>query len=54
VHQRYFFVDIKLKRLSSKAGWDTMVYQCGIGYEKELGITKEDIGKISIEEYNSL
>src|ERR1700756_5583613 len=36
-----------------KAGWDTHGLPVELGTEKELGITKEDIGKtISIEEYN--
>ena len=37
-----------------KAGWDTHGLPVELGVEKELGITKEDIGKtISIEEYNA-
>ena len=36
-----------------KAGWDTHGLPVELGVEKELGITKVDIGsKISIEEYN--
>lgn len=36
-----------------KAGWDTHGLPIELSVEKELGITKEDIGtKISIEEYN--
>ena len=36
-----------------KAGWDTHGLPVELGVEKELGITKEDIGRtISIEEYN--
>lgn len=36
-----------------KAGWDTHGLPVELGVEKELGITKEDIGKkISIEDYN--
>lgn len=36
-----------------KAGWDTHGLPVELSVEKELGITKEDIGKnISIEEYN--
>lgn len=36
-----------------KAGWDTHGLPVELGVEKELGITKEDIGtSISIEEYN--
>jgi len=39
--------------LPNKAGWDTHGLPVELGVEKELGITKEDIGtKISIEEYN--
>lgn len=37
-----------------KAGWDTHGLPVELGVEKELGITKDDIGKkISIEEYNT-
>ena len=37
-----------------KAGWDTHGLPVELGVEKELGITKEDIGKeISIEDYNT-
>mgnify|MGYP003316498911 FL=1 len=37
-----------------KAGWDTHGLPVELGLEKELGITKDDIGKsISIEDYNS-
>jgi isoleucyl-tRNA synthetase len=40
-------------RVDRKAGWDTHGLPVELGVEKELGITKEDIGKkISIEEYN--
>ena len=36
-----------------KAGWDTHGLPVELGVEKELGITKEDIGKsISVKEYN--
>ena len=36
-----------------KAGWDTHGLPVELGVEKELGITKEDIGKkISVEAYN--
>ncbi|MEG0808103.1 MAG: isoleucine--tRNA ligase [Alistipes sp.] len=36
-----------------KAGWDTHGLPVELGVEKQLGITKEDIGsKITIEEYN--
>jgi isoleucyl-tRNA synthetase len=41
------------KRVLRKAGWDTHGLPVELGVEKELGITKEDIGKtISVEEYN--
>lgn len=37
-----------------KAGWDTHGLPIELGVEKELGITKEDIGKkISVEDYNA-
>ena len=40
-------------KVERKAGWDTHGLPVELGVEKELGITKEDIGtKISIEEYN--
>ncbi|MCA0933199.1 isoleucine--tRNA ligase [Lutimonas saemankumensis] len=40
-------------KVPRKAGWDTHGLPIELGVEKELGITKEDIGtKISIEEYN--
>ncbi len=41
-------------QVERKAGWDTHGLPVELGVEKELGITKEDIGtKISIEEYNN-
>ncbi len=41
-------------RVDRKAGWDTHGLPIELGVEKELGITKEDIGKkISIEDYNA-
>ena len=41
------------KQVFRKAGWDTHGLPVELGVEKELGITKEDIGKkITIEEYN--
>ncbi|HAV01606.1 MAG TPA: isoleucine--tRNA ligase, partial [Chryseobacterium sp.] len=41
------------KQVFRKAGWDTHGLPIELGVEKELGITKEDIGKkISVEEYN--
>ena len=40
-------------KVDRKAGWDTHGLPIELGVEKELGITKEDIGKkISIEAYN--
>jgi len=40
-------------KVDRKAGWDTHGLPIELGVEKELGITKEDIGvKISVEEYN--
>ena len=40
-------------QVNRKAGWDSHGLPVELGVEKELGITKEDIGKkISIEEYN--
>ncbi len=40
-------------QVNRKAGWDTHGLPVELGVEKELGITKEDIGKsISIEDYN--
>ena len=44
---------LKGKQVKRKAGWDTHGLPVELGVEKELGITKEDIGtKISIEAYN--
>ena len=44
--QKGYFVD-------RKAGWDTHGLPVELGVEKNLGITKEDIGKkISVDEYN--
>ena len=41
-------------QVKRKAGWDTHGLPIELGVEKELGITKEDIGKtISVEDYNS-
>ena len=43
----------KGKQVKRKAGWDTHGLPVELGVEKELGITKEDIGtKISVSEYN--
>ncbi|WEK37334.1 MAG: isoleucine--tRNA ligase [Candidatus Pseudobacter hemicellulosilyticus] len=40
-------------QVKRKAGWDTHGLPIELGVEKELGITKEDIGKkITVEEYN--
>ena len=40
-------------QVKRKAGWDTHGLPIELGVEKELGITKEDIGKtISVEAYN--
>ncbi|WP_299604845.1 isoleucine--tRNA ligase [uncultured Aquimarina sp.] len=40
-------------QVQRKAGWDTHGLPVELGVEKELGITKEDIGKkITVEEYN--
>lgn len=45
---------LKGKQVKRKAGWDTHGLPVELGVEKELGITKEDIGtKISVEEYNA-
>ena len=47
------FKTMKGYQVNRKAGWDTHGLPVELGVEKELGITKEDIGKtISIEEYN--
>jgi len=44
---------IKGYQVKRKAGWDTHGLPVELGTEKELGITKEDIGRtISIEDYN--
>lgn len=41
-------------QVKRKGGWDTHGLPIELGVEKELGITKEDIGKkISVEEYNN-
>lgn len=41
------------ERVARKGGWDTHGLPVELQVEKELGITKEDIGdKISVEEYN--
>ncbi len=44
---------LKGLRVERKGGWDTHGLPIEISVEKELGITKEDIGhKISVDEYN--
>ena len=44
---------LKGKQVYRKAGWDTHGLPVELGVEKELGITKEDIGhKISVDAYN--
>ena len=41
-------------KVNRRAGWDTHGLPVELGVEKELGITKEDIGKsITVEEYNA-
>ena len=45
---------MKGQRVERKGGWDTHGLPIELSVEKELGITKEDIGtKISVDEYNS-
>ncbi len=47
------FQTLKGKRVLRKGGWDTHGLPVEISVEKELGITKEDIGKkISVDAYN--
>ncbi len=47
------FQTLNGKRVERKGGWDTHGLPIELSVEKELGITKEDIGKkISIDEYN--
>jgi len=44
---------LKGYQVKRKAGWDTHGLPVELGVEKELGITKDDIGKkISVENYN--
>ena len=44
---------LKGKRVERKGGWDTHGLPIELSVEKELGITKEDIGtKITVDEYN--
>ena len=45
---------MKGKRVERKGGWDTHGLPIELAVEKELGITKEDIGtKISVDDYNA-
>ena len=45
---------MKGKRVERKGGWDTHGLPIELAVEKELGITKDDIGtKISVDEYNA-
>ncbi|MEM8584135.1 MAG: isoleucine--tRNA ligase [Bacteroidota bacterium] len=47
------FQTLKGKRVERKGGWDTHGLPIELSVEKELGITKEDIGtKITVEDYN--
>ena len=47
------FKTMKGFHVKRKAGWDTHGLPVELGVEKNLGITKEDIGKkISVDEYN--
>ncbi|MEN0003323.1 MAG: isoleucine--tRNA ligase [Bacteroidota bacterium] len=47
------FQTMQGKRVERKGGWDTHGLPIELSVEKELGITKEDIGKtISVDEYN--
>ncbi|WP_185849103.1 isoleucine--tRNA ligase [Blattabacterium cuenoti] len=46
---------LKGKKVFRKAGWDTHGLPIELNVEKDIGITKNDIGKkISVEEYNNL
>lgn len=48
------FKTMKGFQVQRKAGWDTHGLPVELGVEKELGITKEDIGhKVSVDEYNA-
>jgi isoleucyl-tRNA synthetase len=48
------FNTMKGYRVERKGGWDTHGLPIELSVEKELGITKEDIGnKISVDEYNA-
>ena len=48
------FKTMKGFQVKRKAGWDTHGLPVELSVEKELGITKEDIGKkISVDDYNN-
>ena len=48
------YKSMKGYRVPRKAGWDTHGLPVELSVEKNLGITKEDIGKkISVDEYNA-
>ena len=48
------FKTLKGYHVKRKAGWDTHGLPVELGVEKELGITKEDIGKkITVDAYNT-
>lgn len=48
------FQTLNGKRVERKGGWDTHGLPIELAVEKELGITKEDIGKkISVDDYNA-
>lgn len=48
------FKTMKGYQVKRKAGWDTHGLPVELGVEKNLGITKEDIGhKISVDDYNA-
>jgi len=48
------FKTMKGYQVHRKAGWDTHGLPVELGVEKDLGISKEDIGtKITVEEYNT-
>lgn len=48
------FKTLKGFHVKRKAGWDTHGLPVELGVEKELGITKEDIGKkITVDQYNT-
>jgi isoleucyl-tRNA synthetase len=49
------FHTMKGQRVERKGGWDTHGLPIELSVEKELGITKEDIGKkISVDDYNAM